>query len=45
MDEYGDLVSPEEMLGIMTDRERPRTSGFDYAGNQEDSGPDGLLRH
>ena len=46
-DEYEQTISPEEMLGIITERarENPPTDSFDYYGNNAQRGPNNLIRH
>jgi hypothetical protein len=47
-DEYGDGVSPKEMLSIITERTwvtPNRWSAIDYESNNGEPGPNGLVRH
>ena len=52
-DEYGDTVSPEEMLSLICDRKRPYVQSVPYGyrswahfhlSNHSENGPNGLLR-
>lgn len=47
LDEYGQKVSEEEMMRIITDRSRvqPMSKHFDYAQNHAEPGPGNLARH
>lgn len=47
-DEYGDRVTPAEMLAVITERGRRAQANEDtkfYADNDAEPGPNGLLRH
>ena len=47
VDEYGRPYTAEEMLKVITERkwERRAPDDFDYAGNEAEPGPAGLVRH
>jgi hypothetical protein len=45
VDEYGEVVTPEEMERRVTDRWWHRRGDFDYASNSAVMGPNGLARH
>jgi len=46
-DEYGDIISREELLERIEERswERKGDSTFNYAANSAEKGPNGLVRH